>query len=130
MNAFNPQWQFGHGMSYTTFEYTQLALPSDTLNLNDTLTVSFTVKNTGDRAGKEVAQVYCADRFADITPSVKRLRAFDKFELQAGESQQMTLKIPAQSLQYIGKSLTPTLENGWFDISIANLRDSIYVKTN
>ena len=130
MNAFNPQWQFGHGMSYTTFEYSQLALISDTINLSDTLAVSFTVKNTGDRAGKDVAQAYCADRFADITPSVKRLRAYYKFELQAGESKQFTVKIPAQSLQYIGKSLTPTLENGWFDISIANLRDSIYVKTN
>ncbi|MFZ1634897.1 MAG: glycoside hydrolase family 3 N-terminal domain-containing protein, partial [Chitinophagales bacterium] len=72
-NAFNPQWEFGFGMSYTNFEYSNLVISNDTL-ADGKLQISVTVTNTGKVAGKEVVQLYIADRYASITPSVKRLR--------------------------------------------------------
>ena len=74
-NAFNPQWEFGHGLSYTTFAYADLKVDKSSYGQKETINISVTVKNTGSRAGKEVVQLYIRDDFSSITPSVKRLRA-------------------------------------------------------
>ena len=88
---FYPQFEFGHGLSYTQFEYGNILLEKTTLAANEDLRFSFSIKNTGKRAGKEVAQVYIGDDYASITPPVKRLRAFRKIEIAAVSYTHLTL---------------------------------------
>jgi beta-glucosidase len=84
--AFNPQFQFGDGLSYTTFTYSDLRVGKQTISANEELPVSVTVKNTGNRAGKESVLVYVSDLVASLSPPGKRLRRFAKISLEPGES--------------------------------------------
>jgi len=119
--GFTPQWQFGHGLSYTTFGYSDLRLDRRELGTRDTLTVSVTVANTGKRAGKEVVQLYVRDLYAAIAPAVKRLRGFDKVALGPGERRTVTFKLPVQRLAFIGLDNRPTVEPGEFQVMIGGL---------
>src|SRR4029450_11065274 len=80
--AFKPQFEFGQGLSYTTFAYSDLRLDKTTITGNDELTVSGTVTNSGGRAGKEVAMLFVSDLVASISPPNKRLRRFAKVQLE------------------------------------------------
>ncbi|MET0393593.1 MAG: glycoside hydrolase family 3 N-terminal domain-containing protein, partial [Chitinophagaceae bacterium] len=86
-NGYDPLFAFGHGLSYTTFAYSDLKLSSTSLKADAKLTVTVTVKNTGQRDGGHAVELYTRDQYASITPSIKRLRAFKKIFLKAGESQ-------------------------------------------
>jgi len=99
MNGFKPQWEFGSGLSYTTFEYSGLTVAPA---LDGGIKVSVTVTNSGAITGKEVVQVYVSDLVASITPSVKRLRAFDKIELAAGASKTLSFDISKEELSFVG----------------------------
>ncbi len=121
---FNPQWQFGFGLSYTSFAYSNLTLSTDTLRGNAVLKISVTVKNTGARAGKEAVELYSKDLFASITPSVKRLRKFTKITLEPGASQQVMFELTAADVAFVNNELKWITEKGEFEVMVAGLKKS------
>ncbi|MEZ4883545.1 MAG: glycoside hydrolase family 3 N-terminal domain-containing protein [Chitinophagales bacterium] len=121
-NAFNPQWEFGHGLSYTTFEYSDLNLSSKQLDAKGNLNVSVVVKNTGKMDGKEVVQLYITDKVATVTPSVKRLRGFEKVDLKAGESKTVEFSIRASNLAFVGIDNQWVTEEGEFEVNVGGLK--------
>jgi beta-glucosidase len=124
-NAFNPQWEFGHGLSYTNYTYSNLKITPKEFSGTDTLTVSFTVENTGSVDGKETALVYFSDLVASVTPSVKRLRAFEKQEIKIGEANEYRLRVPASELAFVNKELEWEVEPGKFVVQVNNLSDTL-----
>ena len=124
--AFNPQFEFGSGLSYTQFDYSDLKA---NLNSNtDSLLVSVTVKNTGKREGKEVVQLFIRDEYASITPSVKRLRGFNKISLKANESKQVQFAIHKNELSFVNAANKWVFEAGDFTVMIQNLNQKIMIK--
>ena len=116
------QWPFGFGLSYTEFEYSDLTLEGPAgFTAADTLRFSVTVKNVGDRAGKEAILLYSSDLVASLIPDVKRLRAFTKISLEPEESETVTLEVPATSLAFVGMDGLWRLEEGDFRISCGGL---------
>ena len=111
------QWPFGYGLSYTTFAYSNLKVDKTQFSVNDVLTVSIDVKNTGSRVGKESVLLYSSDLIASIVPDNKRLRAFTKVELQPGETKTITFKLPAKDLAFVGADYKWVLEEGEFRLS-------------
>lgn len=120
-SGYNPQWPFGFGLSYTNFSYSNLKVSSAVMNQQSPVTVSVEIKNTGNRTGKEAILLYVSDLIASVTPEVKRLRAFDKIELQPGESKTVTFKLDAASLSFINRDLKRVTEPGEFKVTIADL---------
>jgi beta-glucosidase len=127
MKAYRPQFDFGHGLSYTTFAYSNLKL-SDTIINNNTITLSVDVTNTGSVAGKEVVQVYYNDLVASITPAVKKLMAYQKIELQPKESKTIKFAIARNDFSFINKELKRVTEPGTITLMIQNLNQNIYVQ--
>ncbi len=125
---FTPQWQFGHGLSYTSFSYENLKISSDTLRGNAILKISITVKNTGNRAGKEAVELYSRDVFASITPPVKRLRKFTKINLEAGAAQEIVFELSAADLSFVNKDLKWVTEEGDFEVQVGGLKKTFYYK--
>jgi len=118
---YNPQYIFGQGLSYTTFKYSPLKLSTNTLKKEETLTVSVEVTNTGKLDGKESVLLYTSDLVATlISPDVKRLRAFDKIDLKAGETKTVTFKITADDLGSINPEGKKVTEDGDFSLQIAD----------
>ncbi len=127
---YNPQYDFGFGLSYTTFQYIDLTVDKTTYAATDEIVVSFKVKNTGSRSGKEAFQIYVSDLVASLTPDVKRLREFDKIELNAGEEKLIRMTIPVKDLGFINTNNKLTVEKGAFVIKVANLTKEINVINN
>src|ERR1700752_235378 len=119
--AFNPQFQFGEGLSYTTFAYSDLRLGKQTISANEELPVSVTVKNTGNRAGKEAVLVYVSDLVATLSPPGKRLRRFAKINLEPGQSKTLTFKLRREDLSFIGTDNKAVVEPGEFEVRIGGL---------
>ena len=119
------QWPFGYGLSYTTFEYSNLKVDKKTFTADDVLTVSVDVKNTGGKAGKEAVLLYSSDLVASIVPDNRRLRDFTKVELKPGEQQTVTFKLPAKDLAFVGADGKWTLEEGDFTLRIGKLSAGI-----
>ena len=118
------QWPFGHGLSYTTFEYSDLkiVIPGSTgdplsFSAGDMLKVSVKVANTGSRAGKEAVLLYSSDLVASLIPDVKRLRGFEKISLAPGESKVVEFELPAKELAFVGADGKWRLEKGEFRLS-------------
>lgn len=126
--AFNPQWQFGYGLSYTTYKYSHLKLDKAEMYPDDVLNVSVTVTNTGKRAGKESIQLYVSDLFASVTPAVKKLRRFTKIALEPGESKTVEFELRKEDLSFIGRDNKPVLEPGGFEIKVGKLKSGFVVK--
>jgi beta-glucosidase len=126
--AFNPQFRFGDGLSYTTFAYSDLRLGKQTISMNEELPVSVTVTNSGSRAGKEAVLVYVSDLVASISPPGKRLRRFAKVSLQPGQSRTLTFKLRAEDLSFIGADNKRVVEPGEFDVKIAGLTQRFTLK--
>jgi len=126
--AFNPQFGFGDGLSYTTFAYSDLKLGKDTISANEELPVSVTVKNTGNRAGKESVLVYVSDLVASISPPGRRLRRFAKVNLEPGQSKTLTFKLRREDLSFIGADNKPTLEPGDFEVKVDGLSQKFTLK--
>lgn len=116
-----PQFAFGHGLSYTTFEYSDLKVEPKSIDPSQQIEVSVTVKNTGQRAGKEIAQLYTHDLVASVTPPGKRLRRFAKINLQAGQSRTLKFTLNSSDLSFIGPDNKPLVEPGDFDVIVGNL---------
>ena len=85
------QWAFGYGLSYTTFAYDRLSVNKPSFTTGDELVFMVDVTNTGDKAGKESVLLFGSDLVASLTPDIRRLRAFEKVELQPGETKTVTL---------------------------------------
>ncbi|HEY6504041.1 MAG TPA: glycoside hydrolase family 3 N-terminal domain-containing protein [Chitinophagaceae bacterium] len=119
-SGYDPLYAFGHGLSYTTFEYSGLQLSSTTLSGDAKLAVSITVKNTGNRDGKHAVELYTRDLYASITPCMKRLRAFDKISLKAGESKTVTFNIDKNDLAFVNAQLKTVTEPGEFEVMIGD----------
>ena len=116
------QWPFGHGLSYTSFEYSDLTVEvPDGFTADDTLEVSVKVTNTGGREGKEAVLLYSSDLIASLIPDVRRLRGFEKVSLAAGESTTVHFSIPARELAFVGADGRWRLEEGEFRISCGGL---------
>ena len=114
------QWPFGFGLSYTTYEYSNLKVDKKNFTANDVLTVTVDVKNTGARAGKEAVLLYSSDIVASVVPDNKRLRDFTKIELQPGETKTVTFQLPASKLAFVGADGRWTLEEGDFVLTVGN----------
>ena len=95
-----PLFAFGHGLSYTTFEYSDLTLSADEITADDTLTATVTITNTGDRVGKEIVQLYIGDSKSSLPRPIKELKGFEKIELQPGESKSVTFAITKDALSF------------------------------
>ena len=119
------QYPFGFGLSYTTFEYTNLAVDKKEFKSGDSIQISIDVKNTGNVAGKESVLLFSSDLVASVTPDVRRLRAFDKVMLNPGETKTVKLKLAANDLAFVNDRGKWTLEAGDFRIQAGNLTDNI-----
>lgn len=114
------QWAFGYGLSYTTFEYSNLKANKTSFTANDELTFTVDVKNTGKVAGKESVLLFTSDLVASLTPDVRRLRAFEKVELRPGETKTVTLKVKGSDLAFVGYDGKWILEAGDFSVQTGN----------
>lgn len=123
-----PQFEFGDGLSYTTFSYKDLRLNRKTIGASDQLSVSVTVTNSGRRAGKEVVQLYLSDLVASLSPAGKRLKRFAKIYLEPGQSRTLNFKLRSDDLSFIGADNKPVLEPGEFEVMIAGLKDKFELK--
>lgn len=125
---YSPQFSFGEGLSYTTFEFTDLTIDKKSINKTGIINVEVKVVNTGKRIGKEVVELYTSDLYAtDITPDVKRLRKFKKIELEPGETRTVSFILNAADLAYINRDGKPLVEPGEFELMIKNLKASFEV---
>lgn len=116
------QWPFGYGISYTTYEYSDLKVDKKEFSPSDDLTISVTVKNTGNMEGMEPVILYSSDLVASSTPDALRVRGFDKVSLKPGESKTVTFTIPASALAFVNYQNKWTLEEGEFEFTIASLK--------
>ena len=116
--AFNPQWEFGHGLSYSDFKYNGVKMDRNKYGQGDAIKVTVDVANASDRTGKEVVQVYVRDEVASIAPSVKRLRAFRKVEIPANTSQQVEFEIPVSELAFVNRDNEWVVEPGDFTLIV------------
>ena len=114
------QWPFGYGMSYTTFDYSNMRVDKKDFTAGDMLNVSIDVKNTGRMAGKESVLLFSRDMVASLVPESRRLRAFSKIELKPGEKRTVTFSLPANDLAFVGNDGKRHLEPGEFLLQIAN----------
>ena len=119
-SGYDPLFAFGQGLSYTTFEYSDLSLSSPSLSSSTKLTVSITIKNSGSRDGKHAVELYTRDLYASITPSMKRLRAFQKINLKAGESRKVSFTLDKNDLAFVNAQLKTVTEPGEFEVMIGD----------
>jgi beta-glucosidase len=117
-NGYDPLFAFGAGLSYTSFSYSNLQLSTNALKGDQKLTVSITVSNTGKVDGKHAVELYTKDLYASIVPSNKRLRAFEKISLKAGESKVVKFIIDKNDLAFVNAQLKTVTEPGDFEIMI------------
>lgn len=120
------QWGFGYGLSYTTYKYSNLKVSQSDFRHGDIIKVSVDVKNTGKVAGKESVLLFSSDLIASIVPDGRRLRAFDKVELQPGETKTMTFELKADDLAFVGWNGKWRLEEGDFKLMIADQSADIH----
>ena len=114
-----PLFPFGYGLSYTSFSYSGIALDKETYSTEDTITVSFTLSNTGAYDGTEVVQVYVRDLVGSLTRPVKELKHFERVSLTAGESRTLQASIPVSSLAFFGLDGEKKVEPGEFQLWVA-----------
>ena len=120
------QWGFGQGLSYTTYRYSNLKVSQSQFRHGDVIKVSVDVKNTGKVAGKESVLLFSSDLIASMTPDGRRLRAFDKVELQPGETKTVTFDLKADDLAFVGYDGKWILEEGDFKLMIADQTADIH----
>lgn len=120
------QWGFGYGLSYTTYKYSNLKVSQSDFRHGDIIKVSVDVKNTGKVAGKESVLLFSSDLIASMVPDGRRLRAFDKVELQPGETKTMTFELKADDLAFVDWNGKWRLEEGDFKLMIADQSADIH----
>lgn len=120
------QWGFGYGLSYTSYKYSNLKVSQSDFRHGDIIKVSVDVKNTGKMAGKESVLLFSSDLIASMVPDGRRLRAFDKIELQPGETKTVTFDLKADDLAFVGWDGKWRLEEGDFKLMIADQSADIH----
>ena len=120
------QWGFGYGLSYTSYKYSNLKVSQSDFRHGDIIKVSVDVKNTGKVAGKESVLLFSSDLIASMVPDGRRLRAFDKIELQPGETKTVTFNLNADDLAFVGYDGKWVLEEGDFKLMIADQSADIH----
>jgi beta-glucosidase len=126
--SYFPQFEFGTGLSYTTFTYSDLKISKTEINNTESLTVTVQVKNTGKVAGKEAVLLYLSDLYASITPEVKALKRFEKISLTPNESKTVTFTLNQKDLQFVNNDLKWISEKGKFKVQISNLTQEFMLK--
>ena len=124
----NNLYDFGFGLSYTSFEYSNLKLNSNQFSKNENIYLSVDIKNTGEIIGKEVIQVYSKDHYASLTPDIKRLRAFKKIKLKPGEIKNVKFEIQVQDLGFVNYQNKHVVETGKFDLMVGSLKSELIIK--
>ena len=122
--AFKPQFEFGHGLSYTTFEYSDLKLGSRTMTKDGTMSVSVQVRNTGKRAGKETVILYVRDEVATLSPPGKRVRRFAKVMLNPGEEKELKFVLNKDDLSFYAADNSFVVEPGKFTVLVGDKTES------
>lgn len=123
-----PVWNFGHGLSYTTFEYSDLEIDNKEPKDTDTVTVKVKVTNTGDREGKETVQLYVRDVVSSVSTPVQQLKGFKKINLKPGESQVVEIKVPMKELALWNTRMEEVVEPGDFELQVGSASDDIRLK--
>jgi beta-glucosidase len=118
--GYDPLFPFGWGLSYTQFEYSDLKLSSDKLTATGKITVTVTIKNTGSRDGKHAVELYTHEHYASITPNMRRLRAFKKIMLKAGEARTINFTLDKNDLAFVNAEMHTVTEPGDFDVLIGD----------
>jgi beta-glucosidase len=121
--ATRPQFEFGQGLSYTTFAYSNLSVTPKSVPAGGTVNVRLTVTNTGARAGKETVILYVRDEVASISPPGKRVRRFAKISLEPGQSRDLSFTLRPDDLSFVGADNRTIVEPGDFDVLVGNLTD-------
>jgi len=119
-NIYNPLYPFGHGLSYTTFETSDLKVEKEKINIGENINVTVNVKNTGSLKGKETVLVYINDVAASVTRPNKQLKAFKKVELNPGQSESLSFTLTPHDLSFIGVDLKRIVEPGDFKVMVGN----------
>ncbi len=127
--AFGPQFEFGHGLSYTTFTYTNLQLSQKSVPLNAQLNVSVTVTNSGRRAGQEAVILYLRDEVASLAPPGQRVKRFAKISLEPGQSRTLSFTLGRDDFSFIGADNKPTLEPGDFRVMVGKLSEGFTLQS-
>ena len=120
LKAFQPQFEFGTGLSYTNYAYSNLQVTPSSVSNNGSVQVRVTVTNTGAKAGKEVVEVYLSDLVASMTPPGKRLVRFAKVPLQPGASETLAFTLTREDMSFIGPNNKPVVEPGAFEVHVGN----------
>jgi beta-glucosidase len=126
--AFQPQWEFGHGLSYSTISYSAVTLSADTVKGDDSLIIQVTVKNTGNFDVLEPVLLFVTDQYASVTPAVRKLIDFKKVSVRVQSSQLVTFSISKEDLQFVGSQMQWIVEEGSFDLTIGGKTASFYYK--
>jgi beta-glucosidase len=122
----SPLFAFGHGLSYTTFAYSNLRLSADTMSADQGVTLTVEVTNTGARAGDEVVQLYVRDLLAErVTRPVKLLKGFERISLQPGETRAVTFEVGREQLEFWGEGMQKVVEPGQFELMVGGGSDKI-----
>lgn len=127
-NAYNPQWDFGFGMSYTNFRYSNIRLDKSSITKEDDLLVSVDVENFGNRAGKEVVQLYVSDLFSSLVPKGKSLKGFQKITLEPNERKTVHFTISSEDITFVDANGKWILEAGEFEARVGNQTVQFFVK--
>ncbi|MCX7721305.1 MAG: glycoside hydrolase family 3 C-terminal domain-containing protein [Dictyoglomus thermophilum] len=120
-----PLYPFGHGLSYTTFEYSDLKISPEKVNSLEKIEISFTIKNTGNRDGEEVVQLYIHDQVASLERPVKELKGFKKIYLKPGESKRVTFTLYPEQLAFYDEFMRFIVEKGVFEVMIGSSSEDI-----
>ena len=124
----SPLYPFGHGLSYTTFDYSGLSISRAHAEPGSDVEISLSVQNTGQRAGEEVVQLYVCDRFASVPRPVKELKGYIRIALQPGESKTVKFKLPINMLAFYDLDLNLIVEPGVVDVMIGSSSDDIHLR--
>jgi beta-glucosidase len=127
-NVYNPLYPFGHGLSYTTFATSGLAVDKTHINANESITVTVNVKNTGTRKGKGTVLLYLHDVAASVTRPNKQLKAFKKVNLEPGQTEKLEFTLTPYDLSFIGVDLKRIVEPGEFAVMIGEETVNFWVK--
>ena len=127
-NVFDPLWTFGHGLSYTTFKYSNLRLNKTNLKVGESLEVTVDVENTGSREGKEAVLLFLTDLYGSVSRPVKQLKGFEKISLKPGEKKSVSFKLTKEDMSFIGLENQPVVEAGKFVVSVNELKKEFYLE--
>ena len=123
-----PLFEFGHGLSYTTFEFSNLEIKPAKVPLHGETTIRLEVENTGDRAGDEVIQLYINDIVASVTRPVKELKGFERVHLQPGEQRTVEFRLPMESLAFYNREMERNIEPGVFRVMVGRSSEDILLE--